>query len=184
MIIFIGGLVGAGKSSLARSLSTRLSILHYGIDEVKKVIYPQDPDFEHNMHHGIPFSDETRVKVFERVVEDFQELRKTHSHIIVDETLHKRKLRQILFEGANKYFGGYIIVLVKTNENKTRDRLIDKGRSNHILKDPMKMYYGFAREFESFNESYVVSDNNGTMDETTESVCSLFQSISLSKLSL
>ena len=84
MIIFVGGLVGAGKSSVARRLAERLDIHYYDVDDIKKVVYREDPDFEKNMARGIPFSDETRRKVYDRVVADFRRLRKRHDHIVVE----------------------------------------------------------------------------------------------------
>ncbi len=56
MVIFVAGLVGVGKSAIARPLSrqavrfiTMLSMAS------RRVIYPQDPDFERNIRNGIPF---------------------------------------------------------------------------------------------------------------------------------
>jgi len=121
MIIFVGGFVGAGKSSIARCLAEQYSFHYYEIDKVKNVIYPQDPDFQHNLTHGLPFKDETRLKVYEKVVTDFADLAQRYTHLVVDETLHKQKLRQVLFDGAKKYFGGYIIIWVQTDETISKN---------------------------------------------------------------
>ena len=86
MVIFVGGLPGAGKSSVARFLAEKLSIYYYDVDEVKKVIGPQDPDFEYNMRQGIPFTKEVRLKVFKKVVDDFEPLSETNAHLVVDES--------------------------------------------------------------------------------------------------
>ena len=178
MVIFIGGLPGAGKSSIARFLAEKLSINYYDVDEVKKVIYPQDPDFDYNMKHGIPFKAQTRLKVFEKVVEDFESLSKSNVHLLVDESLHLKKLRQVLFDGANAHFGGYVIVWIKTDKQVVEERLTSKKRTGHILiTDPMKMYRSFAKEFEPFDESYIVCENNGSIGETTEKLYSVIQNL-------
>jgi len=173
MVIFVAGLVGVGKSSIARLLADRLSIHYFAIDEVKKVIYPQDPDFEQNIRNGIPFKEETRLKVFRQVAADLSHLSENHKHLVVDETLHLRRPRQVLFEAAKAYFGGYVIVWVRADEAMIQERLKTKDREDHILKDPLKMYRSFAKEFENFDESHIICENNGSIEEATESLLSL-----------
>jgi gluconate kinase len=177
VVIFVAGLVGVGKSSVAKFLADRFSFYYYDVDEVKKVIYPQDPDFDYNMRHGIPFSKETRLKVFRQVAEDFARLAKTHKHVVVDETLHLKNPRQVLFEAAKAHFGGYVIVWVRADEAVIRKRLKKKERKGHILSDPFKMYLSFAKEFESFDESHIVCNNTGSIEEATESLLSLIQNL-------
>ena len=177
MIIFVGGLPGAGKSSVSRRLADKLGFYYYDIDEIKKEVYQQDPDFEHNMAHGIPFKDETRQKVFERVVEDFKYMRDSYEHMVVDETLHKRELRHVLFDGAKKYFKNYFIIWVEVDEAIVAQRFASKVREGHILKDPMKMHLGFKREFEPFQKSSIHCLNNTSLDKTVDDLVGLFQQV-------
>jgi gluconate kinase len=177
MVVFVAGLVGVGKSSIARRLADRLSIHYYDIDEVKKVIYPQDPDFEQNIRNGIPFKEETRLKVFQKAATDFSHLARHHKHLVVDETLHLRRPRQVLLDAAKTYFGAYVIVWVKADEAIIQERLNSKARKDHILKHPLKMYRSFAQEFESFDESHLVCENNGSIEEATESLLSLIEKL-------
>lgn len=177
MIVFVAGLVGAGKSSVAKRLADKLSILHYDVDQVKKEVYPQDPDFEYCMTHGIPFREETRLKVFQKVVADFQRLSENHTHLIVEECLHLKRLRQVLFDAAEAHFGGYVVVWVKADEAVIQERLLSKQRKDHILKDPLKMYRSFAKEFEGFEGCHIVCENNGSIEEATESLLSMMKNL-------
>jgi len=177
MVIFVAGLVGVGKSAIARLLADRLSIHYYAIDDVKKVIYPQDPDFEQNIRNGIPFKEETRLKVFQRVVTDFSHLAINHKHLIVDEALHLRRPRQVLFDAAKAHFGGYVIIWVKADEAVIERRLKSKDRKDHILTEPLKMYRSFAKELESIDESHIVCENNGSIEEATEGLVSLIKNL-------
>lgn len=177
MVIFVAGLVGVGKSSIAKRLAERLSIHYYPVDEVKKVIYPQDPDFERNIRKGIPFKEETRLKVFQQAATDFSHLAENHKHLVVDESLHLRRPRQVLFDAAKAYFNGYVIVWVKAEEAVIQERLKSQERKDHILKDPLKMYRSFAKEFESFDEGHIVCENNGSIEEATESLLSLIRNL-------
>ena len=80
MIIFVGGGIGAGKSSVAKGLAEHLSLLYYDVDEHKRVIYRQDPDYQRNMDNGIPFCKETPMKLYQKLVSDFAELSKTQKN--------------------------------------------------------------------------------------------------------
>ena len=177
MVIFVTGLVGVGKSAVARRLAERLSIHYYAVDEVKKVIYPQDPDFEQNIREGIPFKEETRLKVFRQVAADFSRLAENHKHLVVDETMHLRRPRQVLLEAAKACFGGYVIIWVTADEALIEKRLRSKDRKDHILTDPLKMYRSFAKEFESIDESHIVCENNGSLEDAAESVISLIRNL-------
>jgi predicted kinase len=173
MVIFVAGLVGVGKSAIARFLAEKFAIPYYSVDEVKKVIYPQDPDFEKNIRNGVPFKEETRLKVFRQVAADFSRLAKDHKHLVVDETLHLSRPRQVLFEAAKTCFGGYVVIWVRADEAVIEQRLRKKDRKDHILTDPLKMYRSFAKEFQNFDESYIVCENNGSIEEAAENLISL-----------
>jgi predicted kinase len=65
--------------------------------------------------------------------------------LVVDETLHLRRPRQILLDAAKAWFGGYVIVWVKADEAVIEQRLRSKDRTDHILKDQLKMNRSFAK---------------------------------------
>ena len=177
MVIFVAGLVGVGKSAIARFLADKLSIPYYSVDDVKKVIYPQDPDFEKNIRNGIPFKEETRLKVFRQVAADFSSLAQNHEHLVVDETLHLRRPRQVLFDAAKACLGGYVIIWVKADEAVIEQRLKSKDRKDHILTDPLKMYRSFAKELEPIDEAHIVCENDGTMEEAAQNLISLIRNL-------
>ena len=179
MIIFVGGGVGAGKSSVAKALAEHLSLLYYDVDEQKRVIYRQDPAYQHNMEEGVPFAKETRMNVYRKVVRDFAELSTTHEHMVVDETLHKKELRHFLFAGAKKYFSTYIIVWVKASDETILERLSSKVRKGHLLKDPVNMQKAFSKAFEPFEQSILVCRNDGELADTIKEVTNLFDAIAI-----
>jgi len=179
MIIFVGGLIGAGKSSVARGLAEHLSVHYYDVDEHKRPIFSQDPDFQRNMEQGIPFSEQTRMRVFQKVVGDFTELAKTHQHLVVDETLHNNQLREFLFAGAKKHFGGYLVIWVKASEEVTLKRLTSRVREGHLLQEPVSMHKAFLEQFEPFEESIIICRNDGALEDTIEEINQLFDNIAV-----
>ena len=177
MIIFVGGLIGAGKSSVATALAEHLGLAYYDVDEPKLSVYQQDPDYDYNMENGIPFKADTRLKVYRQVVSDFAVLTQTHKHLVVEEALHKRELRRHLFEGAEKYFGGYIVVWVKASEKVILERLTVKKREGHLLKNPVIMHKAFLKEFEPFEQSIIICRNENSLEETIQELSDLFEKI-------
>ncbi len=175
MVIFFGGLIGTGKTSLAKMVARTLQTPYYEVDKVKKEVVHADPRLEYNLKYNVPFPDEARMVMFNRAVEDFVELSKTNEHLIVDETLHKRLPRQILFDGAKKYFGGYIIIWVKTDEEIIRERLTSDERTEHILGDPFGMYLSLKKEFEEFDHVDIVFENSQTLDVAAERLTGLIR---------
>jgi adenylylsulfate kinase-like enzyme len=172
MVIFVAGLVGTGKTSLSNELSKELKIFHYDVDEIKKIVYRTDSDYEYNIANGVPFSIETRMKTFRRAVEDFPQLAKEHEHIIVEEVMNRRDLRQIFYDGANKYFGGYIQIWIKSDEAVVRERL-SKGREGHMLKEPFTLYLALKKSYEDFENPDIVFENNGPFEESVHELIKL-----------
>ncbi|MCP5086669.1 MAG: AAA family ATPase [Rhodobacteraceae bacterium] len=185
MIIFFGGLIGAGKSTIARKFAAEIGCLYYDVDEIKKSVAAEEPDYQRNVREGIPFSDETRLKVFDRVIEDLRALRGEHEYIVVDETLHRRGLRRKLYAAAEEMFGDFVVIWVRADEKVITDRLRSTKREGHLLDDPQPMRESFQRQFEEFDRSVIVCNNNGEPEEALAYLKNLIESTSaLLKLAL
>jgi len=177
MIIFVGGTIGAGKSTIARGLAKHFTFPYYDVDEVKKVVFRRDPDFERNISEGIPFGDDIRRELFQQVFVDLEELIGKHPHIVVDETLHKREIRHILYDQARKVAGGFIVIWVQAREEVIIKRLGKKKRIGHLLDDPLPLHNAFTKEFEDYNRCVIDCPNNGTVAEAVADLVHLIESI-------
>lgn len=177
MIIFVGGLIGAGKSTIARGLAGVLEVPYYDIDEVKKAVFRTDPDYDRNMREGIPFSDATRARVYDRVIADLGVMRQTADMVVVDETLHKRDLRRRLYGAARELFGDFLVIWVRADDAVVQARLMATKREGHILDDPLPMQEAFRRQFEDFNRSVIVCNNNGAAKDSIAMLQGLFRTV-------
>lgn len=177
MIVFVGGVIGAGKSTVARALAAHFDFPYYDVDEVKKKVFSKDPDYERNIAEGIPFSDTLRREVFRQVFDDLEGLVDEHPHIVVDETLHKREIRHSLYAEAERIAGGFIVIWVQAREDIIIDRLGARQRAGHFLNDPLPLHNAFKREFEEYDRCIIDCHNNGTVNETVADLVHLFENV-------
>lgn len=177
MIIFVGGQIGAGKSTIAKGLADHFSFPYYDVDEVKKVVYRQDPNFASNIAAGIPFGDDLRFEVFRQVFKDIEVLVKSNPHIVVDEALHKREIRHVLYAEAKRMAGDFIVIWVQAREDVILQRLGRNRRTGHILDDPLPLHHAVRNEFEDYNRCIIDCPNNGTVDEAVADLVHLIDAI-------
>ena len=179
MIIFVGGMIGAGKSTIARGLAEHFGIPYYDVDEVKKVVFRKDPNYERNIAEGIPFGDDIRLEVFKQMFADLEKLIAEHPHIVVDETLHKRDIRHYLYHEARRIAGGFIVIWVQAREDVILKRLGAKKRVGHMLDDPLPLHNAFVKEFENYQRCIIDCPNNGPAEETIADLVRLIESIGM-----
>lgn len=163
MLIVIAGLIGVGKSTIAGEVSKRLNIPLYSIDDDKKRIYKQHPQYEYFIKNNIPFPDEIRRKTFGASLEGLRKLAKRHRHAVVEETFHKKSLRDPFFEEAKKVFGGMIITLVTLDEKLLKERLEKREQEeNHMV--GYGMYLSFKKQWEPFEKVDYLFINEGDFE--------------------
>ena len=159
MLIVIAGLVGAGKSTVARKVSERFSIPLHIIDDDKAKTGKKYPQFQHWVKNSIPFPDEFRIEVFESTLKRLRELAKEYRHAIFEETSHKKAIREPFFEEARKIFGGIILTFVETDEKFVKKRLERRTEEEgHMV--GYGMYLSFKSKFEPFEKIDYTFNNN------------------------
>ena len=167
MLIVLAGLIGSGKSTIAKEVSKRLHIPLYRIDDDKNRIYKQHPQYGYFLKNHIPFPDEVRQKTFEASLDGLRELAKSNKHAIVDETFHKKKLRDPFFEQAKKIFDGMILTLVTVNDALVKERLDKRANEeNHMV--GYGMYLSFKKQWEPFEHVDYTFVNEGNFEENVE----------------
>ena len=167
MLIVIAGLVGAGKSTMARKVSERFSIPLHSIDDDKAETGKRYPQFQHWIENSIPFPDEFRIEVFESTLKRLRELAKEHRHAIVEETFHKKAIREPFFEEARKIFGGIILTFVETDEKFVEERLEKRTEEEgHMV--GYGMYLSFKSKFEPFEKIDYTFSNNEYFEKNLE----------------
>jgi len=95
MIILIGGLVGTGKTELARAVAQNLNVFCYEIDKAKVKVINANAALQFNMRYNKPYSEEAKLMIYSRALQHLSELSKTHKDIVADEDFHKKHSRSI-----------------------------------------------------------------------------------------
>lgn len=168
MIIFVGGLIGAGKSSVARCVAERLDYLYFDLDEIKKDVYGRDPENARKLAEGIPPDLDTRAELYREAIARLGPLLTTHPNVVFDDTLHFRRFRHYLYEEMARIGQDFIMVWVRADEDVILARLAATRRENHILSDPIPLHEQMVRDFEEFQVPVLMCPNNGTLDDTVD----------------
>lgn len=147
MLIILAGLIGSGKTTIAKELSNKLNIPYYSIDDDKERICQQFPKYNYFLQNNIPFPDEMRKKTFQTSVTNLKKLHQKHKNIIVEETFHKKDLRNFFFQEAKKIFGTILITHIKSNETTTKQRLEQREKKEtHMV--GYEMYQAFKKQWQ------------------------------------
>ncbi len=173
MIILVGGLIGAGKSSVARLVAERLGYLYFDLDETKKDVYGRDPDNARKLAEGIPPDMETRAELYREAMRRITDLLDDHPNIVFDDTLHFRRFRQYLYDEMKRIDQDFVAVWVRANEDVILSRLSSTQRDNHILSDPIPLHEQMVRDFEEFQVPLLMCPNNGELHETVDGLFTL-----------
>ncbi|MEE9417227.1 MAG: ATP-binding protein [Acidimicrobiales bacterium] len=173
MIVFVGGLIGAGKSSVARQLADRLGYYYFDLDEIKRDIYGRDPDNKRKLVEGIPIDLTTRGEVYRTAIAELETLISAHPNVVFDDTLHFRQFRRMLYVAVTDMGQDFIMVWVRASESTILTRLAAAPRLNHVLSDPVPLHLQMVRDFEEFSHCLVMCPNDGALDDTLDDLCSL-----------
>jgi len=157
-LILITALPGVGKTTLAREFARQTNGVHFDIDDIKRVVVPEDIVTE-----GID-PPEYRYKYYAKAIRKLPDLfaESSTQTVIIDETFHMQVFRQMWNEAAKKLNIRLHWVEAVCDEEIVKERLsIGKDRENHILAGKgYQMYLLFKRAFESMEEPHETVDTS------------------------
>jgi gluconate kinase len=173
MIILFGGLVGTGKTELARAVAQNLNIFYYEIDKAKAEVISANAALQFNMKYNKPYSEEAKLMIYSRALQHLSDLSKKHKDIVADEDLHKKHSRSIFFDRIRESMGGLLFVWLTVDENVVRDRLAARQRQGHLLKEPFGMYLAMKKSLNLPEEADIQFENNEPLDVSCEKLTEL-----------
>ena len=176
MFVAIAGHIGAGKSTIAKQVSTIFGIPHVALDQFKIDLSKNNHRYQYCWDNNIPLPDVLRAEVYREVSINLEFLAKTHCHVIVDETFHKEKFRKPFFVLGKELFSGFVLTLVEATDEIVRERLdIRTSGGKHIV--GYGMHLAFKPTYEPFEEIDFIYNNNGPLTETLPHYCKFLQEL-------
>ncbi len=169
-MIVIAGSIGAGKSTVAREVAARLGVPIHSVDEDKLAVSVEYPDFDDWVERGVPFPDEFRARAFAVALGHLAELARSHRHVIVEETFHRREVREPFFEAAAELFGGMQLVEVTVAREAALEHLARRAGDRHMA--GVAMFEAFQAVTDPFERVDLRVPNNGPLEDVVSRVCS------------
>lgn len=155
-LILITALPGVGKTTLAREFARQTRGIHFDLDDIKRVVVPQDmvtegidpPEYRFTYYTG------AIRRLPDLFAESFTQI------VIMDETFHLQVFRHMWDEVAQKLDVRLHWVEAVCDEEIVKKRLsIGKDRENHILAGKgYQMYLLFKEAFEPLEEPHDIVD--------------------------
>jgi predicted kinase len=155
-LILITALPGVGKTTLAREFARQSNGIHFDIDEIKRVVVPEEIVTE-----GID-PPEYRYKYYAGAIRKLPDLfaQSSAGIVIMDETFHLQAFRNMWNDAAMKFNIRLHWIAAVCDEEIVKQRLkVGKDRENHILAGGgHHMYSLFKKAFEPVEGPHEVVD--------------------------
>ena len=171
MLVAIAGTVGVGKSTIAKWVAAELEIPFHSIDDDKLAVGQDEPEFRNWIESATPFPDEFRHRVFARTLDALEELATGSAHVIVEETFHRKSVREPFFLRAATLLGGFKLIHITANRDAIIDHLATRraNESDHMAGEAM--YEAFQTVSDPFESVDLTVVNDGRVEEAVATVC-------------
>jgi len=167
ILIIMSGLMGTGKSRLAKKIARKLRAKIIRSDVVRKElgkISPTTQKFEPHKKgiYSEEFTDRTYKEIIERAKENL-----TTASCILDATFLKRDYRKQASALAKKLGLPFFIIECICPENKIKERLEKRIKGKSVSDGRWELFYDQKKEFEPIgdDENHIVVDMSKKNDE-------------------
>ncbi len=168
MLVAVAGSIGAGKSTVAQAIAAGLDIPLLSIDDDKRALGATTPGFDRWVAEGIPFPDDFRAKAFDRTLARLRRLAGGSAHAVVEETFHRKALRDRLFDEGAALMGGLFVVEVRADAATIEHRLRGRAGTEADHLAGMDMYRSFLAASDPQDRVDHVFHNDTGFDEELE----------------
>ncbi len=135
MLIVLGGLIGDGRWVLSRKLASQYKFHLYDINNKRMHRHVLEKSGEVRETIESPRTDEMRLLLYERVLEDFGKISKMYPDTIVQDWFHRIRPRSTFLRDAANYFDSVVFVWIESEERYLLPRLqhmVEKGAIKNI----------------------------------------------------
>jgi len=171
MLIAVAGSIGAGKSTVARAIAETFDIPLHSIDDDKLAIGATTASFAEWVASGTPFPDSFRAEVFRRTLQCLESMRAVSPHVIVEETFHRKSIRDPFFDRGGSLLGGFSLIEVVVDESKVMERLARRAEIETGHMAGVDMYRSFQAVSDPQDRVDHVFRNDGDFERELDACC-------------
>lgn len=162
MLVFVCGLVGSGKTTLARGIAEHFQLPLCELDVYKREVYPLDPDFERNMREGIPFRNATRYKAYDRGIVELRRLLAQHRHVVAEEALHIQRYRTYFRDFGVAQHVPTVFLWTETTDAIAEQRLSAVREGHMLTNSAIAMRRNMQKECDGTEDVDAHIENSGS----------------------
>jgi len=171
-LIVIFGLIGTGKSTLAKLLSRELRCEVISSDRIRKEmlgIAPTERKYE-EFHSGV-YSKNITERVYKEIARQGIQSVQSGKAMILDASFSKTKYRKLVINKAKSLDTPIFFIQAKAAEKAIRERLIKREEIGKAVSDGRleifeKFKEGFEQPIEVPRDKYLLVNTDKTMEET------------------
>lgn len=170
-IIVIFGVIGTGKSSLAKSFADELSLGVMSSDYIRKKMLKTDPKQKRYEDYGKGiYSQDTNERVYSLMIELAGKNINRNRSIILDASFSKKKFRMQVLDLADELDVPVYFIQTTASREIIEKRLIERERNKESLSDGrVQILDQFNKDFEKPKEltkNYFMIETHDSLDET------------------
>lgn len=175
-IFLIGGLIGTGKSTIARALGNLFHWPVFSSDVIRKELANLTPQTRclENFQQGI-YSSDFSQKTYQALWAKAEQIQRAGNSVIIDASFNKKKYREMFFELASRTGGNIYFLECTCPEEEVKKRLAQRG---HDIQEPSdgrwEIFADLQRDFEEVIElppaSHLILDTRPPLDEILGSI--------------
>lgn len=135
VLVFMGR-IATGKSTLAKSLSSRLNIEHFSSDRIRKSLkgLPLDERTDASQRNEL-YSQSMTQKTYSKLSEKALEYIEAHNSVILDATYSKEEYRKKLVNQLNTLDVSLYFIETQTPDELIVERLRERERKEGVISD-------------------------------------------------
>jgi aminoglycoside phosphotransferase family enzyme/predicted kinase len=153
-LIVIFGMIGTGKSTLAKLISRELACDVISSDKVRKEmlgILPTERRYE-SFDKGI-YSEGTTDRVYNEIIRIGKRAAESGYTVIIDASFSKRKYRRLVTRAAKSFGIPLFFVQTKASDRTIRERLLKREMARESISDArLDIFENFKQRFEQPSE--------------------------------
>ncbi len=145
MLLMIGGLMGTGKSTLARQLQTLLSAEVVSADEVRQEMTAEAPieSVDRAKFGGGKYTMEARLANYEQMIEQATPLFQRNNTVLLDATFCHRDMRELAVEMAATHGAVAVQVDCACPREEAIARIEERNRKGGSSSEALPEFYDF-----------------------------------------